>query len=281
MARLASLSSARVNTNSDFLGRATVPPVAVLHPPPRGVESPITLPLLSNNHGTNQERAIDADTDAGTVNPPTAERGSNITTAAVPAVRERNDGNGSPPKPIASGVHGETPPGGGGVGGGGTGNFASRMMQNVQRHFEIGDAITGTLTVSLELLEYGDGEGGPARGEGVREPGVPPAPAGYAAAKIKVAEDADEARRRREREGIQVPRILSRAQALHDRLGGDATPRDVKGCVVWFGPILIRRGGLVFGVNFVASWRSDIFRGEDEKLLSVSAIFRWRTTIAR
>lgn len=94
------------------------------------------------------------------------------------------------------------------------------MMQNVQKHLHVSDDITGTLTVSLELFEYGDEEQGLTLGRGVREPGAPLAPAGYSAAKFKVAEDLAEARRRREREGIRVPRMLSRVRALHDKLQG-------------------------------------------------------------
>lgn len=107
------------------------------------------------------------------------------------------------------------------------GGFASRMMQNVQRHLHLDETTTGTLTVSLELFEFGDEEERLAIGAGVREPGAPPAPAGYSAAKFKVAEDAAEARRRREREGIRVPGMLSRVQALHDSLKGETR------CVGW------------------------------------------------
>lgn len=199
--------------------------MAILHPPPGGREKPINLPLLSNGNDPYQETAINGDTDAASVDHQAAERVSITTPAAtasaVAAIQEKTDGGGSALKPPASGVQGETRRDGVRVGGGGTGNFATRMMHNVQKHFDIDDTITGTLTVSLELFDYGDGEGGLARGEGVREPGIPPPPAQYAAAKFTVAEDANEARRRREREGIHVPRMLSRVQALHDRLGGD------------------------------------------------------------
>ncbi|CAM9193761.1 unnamed protein product [Scytosiphon promiscuus] len=192
----------------DFLGRATVPPVTILHPPPGGRESPVTITLLRNSSDTNQEGVTNRDANAGSSDPQPAGRG------------EKKDGDGSTLKITASREQVESRSDGIAVGGGGTGNFASRMMHNVQRHFDIGDAITGTLTVSLELNDFGDGEQGQVRREGVREPGVPPIPAEYTAAKFKVAEDANEARRRREREGIQVPRMLSRVRALHDRLGG-------------------------------------------------------------
>lgn len=93
-------------------------------------------------------------------------------------------------------------------------------MHNVQKHLRMDETITGTLTVSLEMFQYGDEEGVLVPGGGVREPGAPPAPGGYAAAKFKVAEDAAEARRRREREGIELPRMLSRVTELHDKLKG-------------------------------------------------------------
>ncbi|CAM9640751.1 unnamed protein product, partial [Ectocarpus sp. 12 AP-2014] len=202
----------------DFLGRATIPTVAVLHPPPGGVETPITLPLLPLNGpadapNADRERVMErGGTEAAIVNP---------TAAAVdagPAGLTATSSAGAlgpaagVPSPRRDTRHGR--------GAGTAGGFASRMMHSVQKHLQIGDTITGTLTVSLELFQYGDQEERLALGGGVREPGAPRARAGYAVSKFKVAEDVHEARRRREREGIHVPRMLSRVQALHDKLEG-------------------------------------------------------------
>lgn len=106
--------------------------------------------------------------------------------------------------------------------GGAAGRFASRMMDNVQRHIAKVDAITitGTLTVSLELLEDDEGtfEGNKRRDHKAQ---TGRGPNGLLETKFLVAEDATAAKRRRDREGIEVPRMLSKVKELHDRIGGD------------------------------------------------------------
>lgn len=173
----------------------------LLHPPPGGMEAPIAIPLLPLE---GPSEAYDAK--------------NNIDIKAM--VSSSDDGakagGEDGPLPQRPSPAPTTPsrnrPGG---------DFATRMMHNVHKHLHLDDTITGTITISLELFEFGDEEERRAISKGVREPGAPPAPAGYAAAKFKVAEDATEARLRREREGIRVPGMLSRVQALHDRLKGD------------------------------------------------------------
>lgn len=188
----------------------------LLHPPPGGVEAPITIPLLSskgpldardanesNGRGTvaaiaGAEAAAEGDGEAAVSGKPTSPTSQN---PAVAAKKRQHPHSG----------------------GGGTERFATRLMHNVQKRLHIDETITGTLTVSLELFQYGDEGGALVPGGGVREPPPPQAPEGYATAKFKVAEDAAEAKRRREREGIRVPRMLSRVTELHDKLkGGDA-----------------------------------------------------------
>lgn len=198
-----------------------VPTVFVLHPPPGGVDAPITLPVLpvkgaaaqrqvaNNNEGMNA-----GSTGAAIVDSSAAAGGGNTTVGATAAAATAVASSGKPTNATPTAA---TPHHGQGEKAGG---FATRLINNVQKHLSIGDAITGTLTVSLELFEYGDEEQGSKLGAGLREPGAPRAPAGYSAAKFKVAEDAAEATRRREREGILVPQMLSRVQALHDRLRG-------------------------------------------------------------
>lgn len=101
------------------------------------------------------------------------------------------------------------------------------MIGNVQKHLGKSEVITGTLTLSLEAFE--DDEQDRTRHPSKRRVGVVSESMvhqesmAYATAKFKVAEDADAARMRRKKEGIEVPRMLSRVQALHDRLKGDAT----------------------------------------------------------
>lgn len=132
-------------------------------------------------------------------------------------------------------------PSSGQAGGGAAGRFANRMIGNVQKHLAKSETITGTLTLSLETFTASaddgvdDGQDGThdARKQIAREGLVPGSTVlqeeeeeeesqqAYAAAKFKVAEDAGAARMRRLKEGIEVPRMLSRVQALHDRLEGD------------------------------------------------------------
>ncbi len=188
--------------NSDFLGRATIPTVLLLHPPPGGMEAPLTIPLVplegpskayDAKNNMDNKALVNSSDDGGEA------EGGDGTLPQLPSAAPRTASRNRP-----------------------GGDFANRMMQNVQKHLHLDETITGTVTISLELFEFGDDEERLAIGTGVREPGAPPAPAGYAAAKFKVAEDAAEARLRREREGIRVPGMLSRVQALHDRLKGDA-----------------------------------------------------------
>lgn len=201
-----------LHVNSDFLGRATVPTVKLLHPPPGGIEARVTIPLLpskgppdpqtaNDNNGTGTVVATAgaeaAEGDGEAAFSGKATNASSQSLAAIPDKRQH--------------LHGGVK---------GTERFATRLMYNVQKHLRMDDTITGTLTVSLELFQYGDEEEGLTSGRGVREPGAPPAPAGYAAAKFKVAEDAAEATRRREKEGIRVPRMLSRVTELNDKLKG-------------------------------------------------------------
>lgn len=200
--------------SSDFLGQATLPTVMLLHPPAGGVEAPITIPLLPskgpaephNVYGSSGRGAIAATADVEAAEGDGRAAGSEGTAIAGPR------------KPAAVADTGRHLLGGSR----GTERFATRLMHNVQKHLRMDDTITGTLTVSLELFQYGDDKEGSASGGGggVREPGPPPGSAEYAAARFRVAEDATEARRRREREGIQVPRMLSRVKELHDKLKG-------------------------------------------------------------
>lgn len=189
----------------------------LLHPPPGGVEAPITLPLIPSK-GSAEPR--NANGDNGRVAVPASDD-VRATKGDGKAVVSGETINASSQNPAAVADTRQHLRGGGR----GTERFATRLMHNVQRHLRMDDTITGTLTVSLELFQYGDEEEELAPGGGVREPGAPPAPAGYAAAKFKVAEDAAEARRRREKEGIRVPRMLSRVKELHDKLkGGHVIP---------------------------------------------------------
>lgn len=203
---------------SEFLGRANIPAVAVLHPPNGESDGLITLPLLPLDEPGPQEadtakgeskhkesNGDGGDRECGKTNENSAPK------SGLPNTKEQG-----------ARVHQHKHHGGA------AGGFASRMIDNVHKHIAKSEAITGTLTVSLELFEDDEGKetlAGARSSAGVREPRAPREPAEYAAAKIKVAEDAAAARRRREKEGIEVPRMLSRVQVLHDRLAGDANIR--------------------------------------------------------
>lgn len=100
---------------------------------------------------------------------------------------------------------------------GAAGRFASRLMNNVQRHLGKDQIISGTLTLSLELLEDDDQLG---KLRHLQEPRPPRPPGGYSTVDFKVAEDIAAERRRRENERISVPQMLSRMAALHHRLEG-------------------------------------------------------------
>eukprot|EP00752_Nemacystus_decipiens_P007665 g6853.t1 len=187
----------------DFLGRATVPTVTLLHPPPGGREAPITIPLLPPK-GPMESGNVKESNGRGDV---TAESDDGVAVSAEAT-------NASSQNPAALSDNSKHLQGGSR----GTERFAARLMHNVQKHLRMDETITGTLTVSVELFQYDDEAG--ALVTGVRETGAPPALGGYATAKFKVAEDAAEAKRRREREGIRVPQMLSRVTELHDRLKG-------------------------------------------------------------
>lgn len=212
-ARLHRLAPEPPHVNSDFLGRATLPTVTLLHPPSGGVGAPITIPLLPSKGPLEPRNTSDAN-GGGTIGDIADVEAAGGDGAA--AVSGENTNTASPAPAEAPGTLRHLP-----GAGRGTERFATRMMHNVQKHLRMDDTITGTLTVSLELFQYGDEQEEMAPGGGVREPGAPPAPARYAAAKFKVAEDAAEAKRRRDREGIRVPRMLSRVTELHDKLNGD------------------------------------------------------------
>lgn len=232
-----------VLTRRDFLGRVTIPTVAVLHPPDGGPDDPITLPLLSLNQSaslqgetTNHTGTLDVDNKNSSVNIGginSSFHGNKSHSAGSTRQSKSHTGLDGPKMGQTTAQQPPQPHHGGAAG-----RLATRMMTTVQKHVVKSDAITGTLTVSLQIfdddkedvmttaLSAETGGGGEARSSGVnksifREPPAPRELKGYAAMKFKIAEDAAAAKRRREREGIRVPRMLARVQALHDRLDGN------------------------------------------------------------
>lgn len=195
--------------------------MTILHPPKRGPESLITIPLLClggtgpHDHDENDEKCgsnddgIDNPKDGGENGTCQSIDGSIIPTEQPPQAQQHNHHGGV------------------------AGRFASRLMDNVQKHLSTNESITGTLTMSLECLQ-GDEEDDILTGEKkvirLREPAAPRKPKGYAETKFRIAEDAPATRRRREKEGIKVPRMLSKVQALHDGLEGNTAPFQKLSC---------------------------------------------------
>lgn len=225
----------RFNLCRTFLGRATVPTVSVLHPPVRQAssEGSITIPLLPEYaspsvRATHTSKRDDTDEKGRESVVDTSNTITRSAATEIPPLRARHDlslprdeeahERGFRDAEGGSDHHGAT----------GAGKFASRLFENVQKQFGKGDAVTGSLIVSLEVVENDHEERlasitGKADDHtgGVREPTPPVESPVYAAARFKVATDAAAEKRRRDKEGIMVPRMLSRVRALHDELGGE------------------------------------------------------------
>lgn len=219
--------------------------MAVLHPPDGGPDEPITLPLLPLNTvasfrgetagsmGTFEVDNKSSSVNISGINSPLDTKNNHPTVRTTSRTKSQTDLDGSDTRQTSA-QQSQQPHHGGAAG-----RFTSRMMTTVQKGLAKGGAITGTLTVSLQIFDNDEedfmtnassgepgGRRGAASGGGVknkitREPPAPREPTGYAAIKFKIAEDAAASKRRREREGIKVPRMLARVQALHDRLDGD------------------------------------------------------------
>lgn len=193
----------------------------LLHPPPAGgLQGQISLPLVPMDGpeaGETATGAIDDDREAG------GEAGDNsddvlkIDEAGKISAPSTTNATDSPSSAKLLAGHAS----------GAAGRFASRLMDNVQRHLAKNGTISGTLTLSLELIED-DGElgeaprsvgklGGP---HGLQEPRPPRPPGGYSTVKFHVAQDIAAERKRRQKEGINVPQMLSRVEALHHELEG-------------------------------------------------------------
>lgn len=198
---------------SDFLGRVSIPAVHLLHPPAGGSDTPVTLPLLPLEAPEPGNTALDAIGESHNITPRNGIHTAGDHGPSERALPEVNDGSTSPVKHEAH-AHDHH--------GGVAGRLASRLIGNVQRHIHKDEAITGTLTLSFELLDHDDAVATARKTNKrfLREPRPPREPKGYGAMKFKVAEDAAAAKRRREREGIQVPRMLSRVEVLQRKLGG-------------------------------------------------------------
>lgn len=207
-----------------------VPTATLLHPlSAGGQEALVRLPLNPLN-GLEEERTAN---DTGAIDG-TEGAGGNVVgllmidkTDKNPAPEDTNAVD-IPATPLATQTSGHEV--------GAAGRFASRIMGNVQRHLAKNEMISGTLMVSLELVddhnEVGDGvvtpggrHSGGGRGGALHEPLPTREPEGYVTMKFKVAEDAATEKRRRAKEGISVPRMLSRVAALHQKLEGDVTLR--------------------------------------------------------
>lgn len=217
---------------SSFLGRARVPAVEVLHPPRGGADDPITLSLHPQNWQEPRETACavgnnDENNEGGSDNGDDGvdaleENGGKV----VPAAKN-NAARAIPDKRAIQAEHHQHGPSRGAAAAAAGKTFANKMIGNVQKHLAKSEVITGTLTLSLETFDDDKQEGRRhprnRRGGGGSESVVHHESMAYATARFKVAEDADTARMRRRKEGIEVPRMLSRVQALHDRLEGDVT----------------------------------------------------------
>lgn len=129
------------------------------------------------------------------------------------ALLEVNDASTSPAKHAAHAHH---------LHGGLAGRFASRLIGNVQRHIAKDEAIAGKLTISFEFLDddAAVAAGRTANKRLLQEPRPLREANGYATMKFKVAEDPDAAKRRRDREGIKMSRMLSRVEELQQKLQG-------------------------------------------------------------
>lgn len=229
------LLSLSTSVRRGFLGRASVPSVAVLHPPSAGPDDPITLPLRP----LNWQEPRDTDSSSTMDNNDNSRGGDGFAHVGdgddddddddgakkdVPAAAANSPTTIVPDKRTARADQ-RDPSGGGRA----AGRFANRMIGNVQKHLTKNTTITGTLTLSLETFADEDDEQEGTRAKKRKVRGLIPEKStvlqeesqAYAVAKFKVAEDASAARMRREKEGIEVPRMLSRVQALHDRLEGD------------------------------------------------------------
>ncbi|CAM9268105.1 unnamed protein product, partial [Discosporangium mesarthrocarpum] len=212
----------------DFLGRVHIPTAQVLHPPAGGRETTITLPLhplegvnpAGNNvqGGRGEVRAVEHGEEA----PSLVENSLSGPSAATLSL---SAGNGSNAHPETLGVLQAVKTLGGDVSGA-AGKLAGRMLGNIMHGVwtEETAGVTGTLTLSLELdagWQQEEQEDDVGVGEDKKPPHKAEKRLEYTKHRFKVAEDIGEETRRREKEGILVPGLLSRVQALHDKLRGD------------------------------------------------------------
>lgn len=219
---------------SDFLGRVNVPAAVLLHSPSTGESkaAKISIPLVplsgpeagegdttaSGTHGDDDDHE-DGGIVVGTINQ-RVNAGEQ-----TPNPNEKDIAETSTPSSVSPAA-----PQAARDGAGAAGRFARNLVKNIQHNLATSETISGTLTLSLELVDDSDGEldnlsktpgerGGRHTGR-LREPPPPKPPVTYGRVSFKIAEDIAAERRRREKEGIDVPRMLSRVEALQRKLGG-------------------------------------------------------------